>query len=187
MWLDRILLKMKYVCFCCLLLSNTFFLFPSESINNNVSLASAAAHGAVSQQSPTQTASSPLQDYVQAKLSCGYIIHTNHKAEWRQTCYDSSGKAPPPPDVSSLLWPTSRLRPLLVASPPSALHVNNSISPAVQGSGQKTHTEKDVLLCQTWEAAKQEKKEKRKQDRWASALSALCVELVGIGVSWNNQ
>lgn len=41
-------------------------------------------------------------------------------------------------------------------SPPSALHVNNSISPAVRSSGQN-NTEKDVLLCQTWEAEQQEK------------------------------
>lgn len=55
-----------------------------------------------------------------------------------------SRRSPASADSSGPLWQSGGVAgrrrgsaPLLVVSPPSALHVNNSISPAVQGSGQK--------------------------------------------------
>lgn len=61
------------------------------------------------------------------ELHC--VIHTNHKAGWRQTCYDPPrGLRPSSRAVRWRRWPTWRLLPRL--SPPSALHVNNSINPA---------------------------------------------------------
>lgn len=78
-----------------------------------------------------------------------YCFYTNHKAEWRQTCYDSlRGLRPPRREkplqqsgrVAGRRRGSSSSSPV---SPPSALHVNNSISPAAQGTGQK-------CSCQTW-------------------------------------
>ena len=64
-----------------------------------------------------------------------YIIHTNHKAEWRQTCYDSPRwLRPPSASARAVRW---RRWLLLLDSPPSALHVNNSISPAARAPAKK--------------------------------------------------
>ena len=81
-----------------------------------------------------------------------YIIHTNHKAEWRQTCYDSPRwLRPPSASARAVRW---RRWLLLLDSPPSALHVNNSISPAARAPAKKMPVS-DV------------KKKKQKQHVWS--------------------
>ena len=83
--------------------------------------------------SPPQTRTTFLLGPSRDKLL--YIIHTNHKAEWRQTCYDSPRwLRPAPSSARAVRW---RRWPLLLDSPPSALHVNNSISPAALAPAKK--------------------------------------------------
>jgi len=79
-----------------------------------------------------------------------FIFHMNHKAEWRQTCYDfprglplhppssSSSRAVSRSPVASLGSSSSSSSSSCSSCSSSALHENNSISPAAQGQRKKS-------------------------------------------------